>query len=381
MLSNDMAMKVAMITDHPESNERIDGGVQAVASYLVNAITELQEIDLHVLSFRLGSEGVTVTKEPNFTRYSLPFSRFGTLTAFARDQAVLNACLADIRPDIVHSQGGGHHGIVAIRSGYPTVVTVHGILAKEANFLPGIRRRMRSRFQGWMADYYCVRRASHTILISPYVASHYGSALSGKQYLIPNPVHRRFFDVVRRETPGRILFAGRLYALKGVKDLLNSVSRITKSEQLRVVLAGSVTDERYVNELRAEASRLNMTDIVDFRGILRGGELLEEFSRCACLVLPSYQETAPMVIQEAMASGLPVVASNICGIPYQVDDGNSGFLFPPGDIDALAHSLSTLLSDQSLRERFSAAGRRRAEREYRAEAIARKTLDVYREMI
>ena len=232
-----------------------------------------------------------------------------------------------------------------------------------------------------MADYFCVRRALHTILISPYVADHYGPALSGKQYLIPNPVHRRFFDVVRREAPGRILFAGRLYALKGIKDLLNAVSRMTKPEQMRVVLAGSLADEQYVNELRVEASRLNITDIVDFRGILRGRELLEEFSRCACLVLPSYQETAPMVIQEAMASGLPVIASDICGIPYQVDDGKSGFLFPPGDVEALAHSLNMLLSDQFLRERFSAAARQRAENEYRGEAIARKTLDVYRDML
>ena len=88
-----------------------------------------------------------------------------------------------------------------------------------------------------------------------------------------------------------------------------------------------------------------------------------------------------MVIQEAMASGVPIVASNICGIPYQVDDGKTGFLVPPGDIEALADRLSTLLSNGAMREQFGAAARLRAENEYRAATVARKTLDVYRDML
>lgn len=376
-----MIIKVAMIADHPETGDKIDGGVQAVTSYLVHAMTQLQEIELHVLSFRLGTDRVTVNEEPNYVRYSIPFSRFGTLTGFNKDQAALNACLATIRPNVVHSQGGGHDGIVAKRSIFPTVVTIHGILSQEAGLLPGLRRRMRTRIQGWMGERYYIRHASHTILISPYVADHYGPALSGKRYLIPNPVEPRFFNVVRRETPGRILFVGRLCARKGVKDLLLAVSRMAKFSDLHVVLAGSVADKQYVSELRAEVCRLNMTEIVDFRGILRTEELLEELSQCVCLVLPAHQETAPMVIQEAMASGVPVVASNICGIPYQVDDGKTGFLVPPGDFEALADRLSTLLGNGTLREQFGAAARLRAENEYRAATVARKTLDVYRDML
>ena len=88
-----------------------------------------------------------------------------------------------------------------------------------------------------------------------------------------------------------------------------------------------------------------------------------------------------MVIQEAMACGVPVIASNICGIPYQVDDGESGFLVPPGDIDAIADRLSKLLSNQSMRQRFGALAKLRAERDYLAETVAAKTVDVYRDML
>lgn len=88
-----------------------------------------------------------------------------------------------------------------------------------------------------------------------------------------------------------------------------------------------------------------------------------------------------MVIQEAMASGLPVIASDICGIPYQIDHEESGFLFPPGDIEALTDRLNRLLTDDVTRKRFSAAAKARAENEYRASAVAKRTLDVYRQVL
>ena len=88
-----------------------------------------------------------------------------------------------------------------------------------------------------------------------------------------------------------------------------------------------------------------------------------------------------MVIQEAMASGAPVVASAICGIPFQIDDGKTGFLVPPGDVAALSARIGALLDDHDMRQRFGVAARLKAEQSYRAEAVARKTLNVYREML
>ena len=376
-----MVVKVAMIAHHPEKGEAIDGGVQAVTSYLVRAMANMPEIDLHVLSFQQGIDRVLKTPESDYVRYSVPLAKFGTLTGFKKDQAILNSCLASIRPDIVHSQGGGHHGILAKRSGFPSVVTIHGIHKMEARHLPGLKRQIRAYIEGWIGEQVYIRHASHTILISQYVADHYANKLSGKRYLIPNPVDPRFFELARRENPNKVLFAGRLYALKGVKVLLRAASRISTDIPLQVVLAGSLADRKYVAELKAEATDLGLSDVVQFRGILQTDELLNELSESACLVLPSYQETAPMVIQEAMAAGVPVIASNICGIPYQVCEQRTGFLVPPGDPEALAHRLNTLLSDKTMRKQFGAAGRSKAKNEYSAKTIAERTLGVYREVL
>jgi glycosyltransferase involved in cell wall biosynthesis len=370
-----------MVADLPLPGEPIDGGVQAVTSYLVEALSKSPEVELHVISFRPGLDGIRTLRADGIARYLIPYGRLGTLTVYAADQRNLEKCLRDIAPQLVHSQGGGHEGIVAKRAGYPTVVTIHGILGEEVAYVSGRAARMRTRIQSWLSDFYCIRRATNTIMISPYVAEHYRGALAGRTYLVPNPVHEQFFRLVRREVPGKVLFAGRLCARKGVRELLQAAGRIRTHDALQLVLAGSLADREYVDQLRSDARRLGIEDKVEFRGSLTADELLSQLSECSCLVLPSFQETAPMVIQEAMAAGVPVVASNICGIPFQIDDGRTGFLVPAGDVVTLSARIGQLLEDAALRQRLGQAARLKAEERYRADAVARMTIGVYREML
>jgi glycosyltransferase involved in cell wall biosynthesis len=95
------------------------------------------------------------------------------------------------------------------------------------------------------------------------------------------------------------------------------------------------------------------------------------------LVLASQQETSPMVIAEAMASGVPVVATRVGGIPYLVDDGRTGFLVGVGDVDALTARLSELLGDDAKRRAFGEAARARAAERFKPAAVAARVRDVY----
>ena len=88
-----------------------------------------------------------------------------------------------------------------------------------------------------------------------------------------------------------------------------------------------------------------------------------------------------MVIQEAMASGVPVVASNICGIPYQVLGGKTGFLTQPGNVDDLSARIRELLQNKSLRQEFGLAARKQAQTEFHADSVAHRTIDVYRAIL
>jgi glycosyltransferase involved in cell wall biosynthesis len=174
-----------------------------------------------------------------------------------------------------------------------------------------------------------------------------------------------------------VLFAGRLNARKGVQDLIEAFSMLRDIPRARLVLAGSTSDSRYVGELKSVVARLGLNDAVEFRGALGVKDFKAALSACTCLVLPSYQETAPMVIQEAMASGAPVIATNICGMPYQVNHGTTGYLFPPGRTAILAEYLRSLLTQPELCRTLGAAAKERAEAEYRSTSVAARTRDVY----
>lgn len=374
-------MRVAMISDFFDIDGRTDGGVQTVTKYLVEEMSRLESLDLHLVMFRHGLKRVTQFEHGNHTRHHLPMSRFSALTSYASNQRELEACLSSVRPDIVHAQGAGSYGIMAARTKYPKVLTIHGIFAEETKYIGSFRRRMRHRLLTWQSERYCLRRAPHIIAISPYVAKYYGSRLCGECRFIPNPTNARFFGVERREEPGRILFAGRIVPLKGVMDLVRAVSALDRQQPLRLILAGALTDRVYVDRVRREVSRLGLENVVEFRGLLDEDEILSEFARSSCLVLPSYQENAPMVVQEAMASGLPVIASSIGGIPHQVTHGETGFLIEPGDRRALRDRLEEILTDESMRKSFAEAAKIAATRDFMAVNVVRQTVDFYEQIV
>lgn len=97
-------------------------------------------------------------------------------------------------------------------------------------------------------------------------------------------------------------------------------------------------------------------------------------------VLPSYREGTPRVITEAMAAGLPVVATNIAGIPEQVTDGESGYLVEPGDAAAVATALEDLLADDDRREAFGAFAQDRV-KQFSTESMVRDIDAVYRSLL
>jgi glycosyltransferase involved in cell wall biosynthesis len=118
------------------------------------------------------------------------------------------------------------------------------------------------------------------------------------------------------------------------------------------------------------------------------GELLGErddvpelLASADVFALSSRSEGLPLSILEAMAAGLPVVATAVGGIPELVVDGETGLLVPPGDAQALADALRRLLGDPSLRRRFGDAARERAERDFSVERVRRAHVDLYERLL
>jgi glycosyltransferase involved in cell wall biosynthesis len=109
--------------------------------------------------------------------------------------------------------------------------------------------------------------------------------------------------------------------------------------------------------------------------------LLEEFRRAAVLVLPSMEETSPVVIGEAMAARLPVVATRVGGVAYLVDDGMTGYLVEAGDVEALGERIAAILGDPERQASLGAAGRAKADRNFRTAAVAARVRAVWEEVL
>lgn len=171
------------------------------------------------------------------------------------------------------------------------------------------------------------------------------------------------YGAAARKAPGkRLLFVGRLAAVKGVPVLLEAFAEVLAAHpEAELTLVGD-GPERPRIETRAQ--ELGCVGAVRFAGYLSQDEVAFELDRADLFVLPSFAEGVPVVLMEAMASRLPVVAPRIAGIPELVEDGGSGRLFAPGDASALAATMSELLADPDLRARMGNAGRSRVEEEF-----------------
>lgn len=157
----------------------------------------------------------------------------------------------------------------------------------------------------------------------------------------------------------RILFSGRLSDKKQVKDLVAAVAGLDGPWTL--TLAG---DGPRRADLEAQVAACGCADRVTFLGWVDRARLPEVYAAADVFAFPSQGEGLPNTVLEAMASGLPVVATQVCGTDELVTHGETGILYPLGDVDALRAGLRRLLDDAALRRRYGAAGRRRVEQDF-----------------
>jgi glycosyltransferase involved in cell wall biosynthesis len=174
-----------------------------------------------------------------------------------------------------------------------------------------------------------------------------------------------------------VLTVGRLAEQKGHRSLCRAVPAILeRAPNARFLWAG---DGPLEGELRALARRLGVDETVRFLG--RRDDVPDLLGAADLFVLPSLFEGLPLAVLEAMAAGLPVVATRAGGTAEVVDDGVTGHLVPAGDVAALADAVADLLRHPARARVWGRAGRARFEREFHAGRMARETAEVYRGLL
>lgn len=150
----------------------------------------------------------------------------------------------------------------------------------------------------------------------------------------------------------RLLFVGSLIERKGLHDLLQALSDESFAK-VRLVVVGEGLQSAQLMALSEQLGLAKRTQWLGSRAPMEVADLMRSVD---LLCLPSYMEGRPNVVNEAMASGLPVVATRIGGIPDMVREGETAFLFEPGNVEELRDCLSALVSDAGLRRRMGRGG-------------------------
>lgn len=171
--------------------------------------------------------------------------------------------------------------------------------------------------------------------------------------------------------------AGRLEPVKRLDLLLSAAAKLRpRFPDLRVLIAGDGASRPHLERL---AHDLSLADAVEFAG---WRDDVASFHRELCVFcIPSEHEGFGLAALEAMASGLPVVASRVGGLPELIEDGRCGFLVPVGDVDALADRIGRLLGDAELRARMGVAARRAVEERFTTDRMVGAIEAVYRAVL
>jgi glycosyltransferase involved in cell wall biosynthesis len=173
---------------------------------------------------------------------------------------------------------------------------------------------------------------------------------------------------------------GRIDPQKNQMLAIRALSQLRREDaNVHLLLIGHVTNDDYANKLTAEVEARGLKDRVTLiRGIdARDRELVNAYHAADVFVLPSIHEPFGIVILEAWAAGLPVVASRVGGIPSFVQDGKDGILFAPDDLDELTQILRLARENSGRMASLASAGQQKAQEEYGWDKITQRLVGIY----
>jgi glycosyltransferase involved in cell wall biosynthesis len=313
---------------------------------------------------RQGCEGVELRENaPHFFRAA------GEIADYLRRVKADVLLCSGYKPDVIGWLAGR-------RAGVPAVAIAHGWTAAT------LKVRLNEALDRWvlrrMACTVCVSEAMAVKVrragVPPDRVAVIRNAIDAAAFDQPDPAGRRalhgLFDIPRSRVVGA---AGRLSPEKGFDVLVEAAARVTAAEPgVGFALFGD-------GPLRGALARLVAARSLGHRFVLGGfrADLHRLLPHFDVAVLPSYTEGLPVVVLEAMAAGVPVVATAVGGTPEAVEDGVQGYLVPPGDPAALADRILRVLRSEPGRLTLGQRGRRRALEEFTFEEMAARYLQLF----
>lgn len=378
-------MKVAILTTDSRqhfgnySDPKPSFGTAPTA--LFQGFAALPNLEVHILSCTQQPMPSPTKLAENISFHSLHVPKIGWLrTGYAGCILAVRKKLREIKPAIVHAQGTERDcAISAVFQNIPKILTIHG----NMRAITKLHRHSPLSFWGIQSqlEAFCLPRFAGVICISTYTQQQV-SALANKTWLLPNATENLFFEsrptAVDFSTPPLVLVIANVDRRKNQNELIRAFDPLAGRLRFAVKFYGRCGEDSYGKEFR---SLLETRPWCSWGGMIGRENLRDEFAQATVLFLPTREDNCPMVVLEAQASGVPVIASNVGGVPDLVEDGVTGLLTNPDFPSTMPIALEKILSDKVLAARLAEGGRKKALARYHPNVIASRHLKIYEEVL
>ena len=347
---------------------------------LLQGLAMIPEIEVHVVACIRRPVQSPEKIAPNIFFHSLVVPKIGWMkTLFQGCVRAARKKIQEIQPDIVHGQGTeADCSVSAIYSGFPNVLTLHGNLRLIAAL-----NRERAFSYNWLAarlEGFVLPRTNGVVCITSYTQAAV-QPLARKTWILPNAVDAGFFEVQSApdlSSPPMILCVGVVCPRKNQNDFIRALDPLARQKKIRLVFIGQVDNGAYGEEFRQLIQSRNWCEHVPFSGRDR---VKEFFAKATIVALPTREDNCPMVVLEAMAAGVPVLASNIGGVPDLIRHEVNGLLCDPDKPETFRTATARFLDDHDFARRIAAEAKAQAQKRFHPLVIAQAHLKIYREVL
>jgi glycosyltransferase involved in cell wall biosynthesis len=348
---------------------------------LLQGFETLPNLEVHIISCTQHPMSSPTKLAENIHFHSLHVPKIGWLrTGYAGCIRAVRKKLREIQPDIVHAQGTERDcAVSAVFQKIPKILTIHG------NIRAITKLHRHSPLSFWwiqsQLEAFCLPRFAGVICISKYTQQQV-TDLAKKTWLLPNATENLFFEsrlpALDPSSSPLVLVVANVDSRKNQNALIQALDPLANKLKFTVKFYGRCGEDSYGKEFR---SLIETRPWCSWGGMISREKLRDEFARATVLFLPTREDNCPMVVLEAQASGVPVIASNVGGVPDLVEDGVTGLLTNPDLPSTMPIALEKILSDKALADRLAEGGRKQALARFHPNVIATRHLKIYEEVL
>lgn len=378
-------LRIVQIGPYPLSHDCIRGGVEASVFGLAQEQAKTSEV--HVFDYpRIGGsnevlyDGRVLVHRCNNTGEHLVSS--------SRQVRAMADRICALNPDACHIHGTGLFSWLMYRhlkrKGEKVVVTIHGLaLVEKRNLLKKVftfKRLLQYCYQG-MVEKIFLSQLHSAIVDTEYVREmvhRYAIRKKPVMHVVPQGIKEDYFQINCSESSKTLLAVGSIGERKGHLLTLKAFEHVrTFWGDCKLIIVGSIANANYHRALLRAVDASRFRDDVIVRVDVKDDELKHLYETSHVFILHTEEESQGIVFAEAMATGMPVVATDVGGVPYVVGDGVSGLLSKYGDVEGFANHIIELLCNKDLWMSVSQSARMMA-KAYHWQAITERIYEIYK---